>query len=52
MRTQYTAFNYDLEIVKLMLDILGRYQPNLKSLGVDIECDREITWICFKMANN
>lgn len=40
LRKQYVVFDYDNEIVKLLVQILRKNSRNLEDMGLSMECDR------------
>jgi hypothetical protein len=47
--SKYSCFEYDNEVVKLITRKIIAIEDRLMDFGVEISCDREITWICFKI---
>lgn len=48
--TPYHFYDYDNEIVILITSFIIQREAAFEEEGIKIECDREVTWICFRNA--
>lgn len=49
MTAKYSCFEYDNEVVALIARKIISVEDRLNGLGMEVICDREITWICFRI---
>ena len=52
LQEDYELFNYDAEVKKAAVKILRSYERKLSNFGTTIECDVEMTWICFNLVTS